>query len=258
MAGQATPPERAGGLTVGGAVGSVGTAGRPGRPPRAVLLDAFGTLVAMEPPAPRLREELVRRTGIDVGPAAAEAAFRAEIAFYVEHHLEGRDERSLAHLRDRCAEVVMASLGLAGLDRATVRAAMLAALRFRAQPDAAAALDAFRARGTQLVVASNWDCSLPRVLAEAGLAPLVNAVVSSASVGAAKPDRALFAAALDRAGVVAEEAVHVGDSPEHDVAGAQAAGIRAVLLDRPGEARAVGVPVIRTLDRLPALVFGTE
>ena len=39
--------------------------------PRAVLLDALGTLVELEPPAPRLREELAARFGVRVSLAAA-------------------------------------------------------------------------------------------------------------------------------------------------------------------------------------------
>jgi putative hydrolase of the HAD superfamily len=223
--------------------------------PRAVLLDALGTLVAMESPAPRLREELARRAGVEVDLAAAEAAFRAEIDFYVAHHLEGRDERSLDELRDRCAAVLTRALGDASLEPDTVRPAMLAALAFRAQPDAAPVLEALRERGVRLVAASNWDYSLPRVLAEVGLASLLDAIVPSATVGAAKPDPALFAAALEQVRVAPAEAVHVGDSLEHDVAGARAAGVAAVLLDRRRSVRDAGVPVIHGLDRLPSLVF---
>jgi putative hydrolase of the HAD superfamily len=221
-----------------------------------VLLDAFGTLVSMERPAPRLRAELARRTGLDVSPEAAEAAFRAEIAFYLEHHLEGRDPGSLEGLRDRCAAIVGDSLDVSGLEPETVREAMLAAIRFEAQPDAPGALRALRARGIRLVVASNWDCSLGRVLADAGLLDLLDGVVSSAVAGAAKPDPAIFEAALEVAATEREAAVHVGDSPSQDVAGARAAGVSAILLDRQGDAVAADVPVVRRLDELPSLLFG--
>ena len=221
-----------------------------------MLLDAFGTLVAMDPPAPRLRAELARRAGLDVGAEAAEAAFRAEIAFYVKHHLEGRDARSLDRLRDRCAAIVAESLDVRGLDRGVVREAMLTAIRFAAQPDAVAALRALRSRGVRLVVASNWDCSLGQVLADAGLLALVDGVVSSAVAGAAKPDPVLFETALAVAETPPEEAVHVGDSPANDVVGAQATGVRAILLDRRGYAEKTDVPVIRRLDELPSLILG--
>ncbi len=218
---------------------------------RAVFLDSFGTLVRMEPPGPRLRAELAR-DGFDVSEEQAEAAFRAEIAYYLEHHVDGRDERSLDALRDRCADRLRDSLALPGLDHARAREAMLASLRFSAFHDAAPALRELRERGLRLVVASNWDCSLPEVLERAGIAPLVDAVVSSASAGAVKPDARLFRAALEAAGCEPEEALHVGDSPEKDVAGARAAGIRAVLLDRDGNGAAG--EAIRSLRDLPALI----
>jgi putative hydrolase of the HAD superfamily len=182
----------------------------------------------MEPPAPRLAAAL------EVPLEDAERAFRAEIDYYVEHHVEGRDEPSLSELRDRCAGVIRESLELPVADLGRVRAAMLDAIRFSAYPDAAPALRELRARGLRLVVASNWDRSLGEVLERAGLASLVDGVVSSAMVGAAKPNPALFEAALELAGCAAERALHVGDSVSKDVEGARRAGIAAVLIDRDG------------------------
>ncbi|MEA2405813.1 MAG: hypothetical protein QOE08_2460 [Thermoleophilaceae bacterium] len=217
----------------------------------AVLLDSFGTLVRMEPPGPRLRDEL-RRDGFDVPAERADLAFRAEIGYYLEHHVEGRDPRSLDALRDRCAERLREALALPGLDHARARAAMLASLRFTPFDDAAPTLRELRERGLRLVVASNWDCSLPEVLERAGLAPLVDAVVSSASAGATKPDARLFHAALAAAGCGPDRALHVGDSREKDLEGARAAGLRAVLLDRDGSEDARDA--IPSLRDLPALI----
>ena len=227
-------------------------------PTSAVLLDSLGTLLRLEPPAPRLRGEL-QRMGLDVAPAVAEEAIAEEIAYYYEHHTEGRDASSLAELRNRCAAVVHERLELPELSLEAARSALLAALHFEPYPDVAPALRTLRARGLRLVVASNWDSSLHDVLGRAGLASLVDGVVTSAEVGARKPERALFDAALQAAGCPVSEAVHVGDSPENDVAGALRAGLRAVLLRRAGALSAgtelaAGVPVIASLAELPALV----
>src|SRR5437763_6534644 len=59
--------------------------------PRAVLLDALGTLISFEDPVPHLRAALRSRAGVDVGEAAAKAAIRAEIADYRAHLREGVD-----------------------------------------------------------------------------------------------------------------------------------------------------------------------
>jgi len=63
---------------------------------------------------------------------------------------------------------------------------------------------------------------------------LFHFAVSAADVGIGKPDPAMFRAACRQAGVTTDEAVHVGDSPEHDIAGARAAGIRSVWVNRTG------------------------
>src|SRR5204863_4168 len=83
----------------------------------------------------------------------------------------------------------------------------------------------------------NWDVSLHERLLETGLAPLLDGAVASAEIGAAKPDPAIFAAALEIAGVGPAEACHVGDTPDADVAGALRAGVRPVLLVRDGATR---------------------
>lgn len=220
---------------------------------RAVLIDALDTLVELRPPAPRLRAAIERRAGIDVGERAAARGFGAEIEYYLAHHLDGRDAAGLERLRDACAERMRAAIARPELDHATVRAAMLEALEFAAFPDAAPALAELRGRGLALVVVSNWDCSLTGSLEQAGLAGLVDGVVSSAVAGAAKPAAEPFAAGLELAGCAASEAVHVGDSLDKDVAGARAAGIRAVLLDRDGEPPA-GVEAVRSLGELSAII----
>ncbi len=221
---------------------------------RAVLLDALGTLVELQPPGPRLRVRLEELSGIDVGPEAAERAFAAEIGHYLGHHMEGGDREGLERLRDDCAAVMHAALGVHGIERAVVRRAMVEALEFRAFPDAAPALRELRSRGLRLVVASNWDCSLPEWLDGAGLGQLVDGVVSSAVIGEAKPAPAVFEAALSLAGVGRTEALHVGDSVANDVAGARAAGIRAVLVDRSGAPAREGVETVRSLGEAASLI----
>jgi len=187
---------------------------------RCVLLDALGTLVRLEPPWDHLDGE---------PSEPLERAFRAEMSYYREHSDEGRDPDSLAALRRRCAAILSAELG-----REVAVEEMMAAIRFRAYPDAAPALAELRALGVRLVCVSNWDYSLPDVLARVGLADELDGVVTSAAVGARKPDPRLFEAALEVAGCAADEALQVGDTPTEDVEGANAAGIRALLIDRDG------------------------
>jgi putative hydrolase of the HAD superfamily len=218
----------------------------------AVFLDALGTLVELQPPAPRLRARLADE-GFAVSEERAAAGFTAEISYYLAHHLEGSDRERLDDLRDRCATAMMEALELPRLDHATARRAMLGALEFTAFPDALEGLGDLRERGHSLVVVSNWDCSLPDWLGPTGLLELVDGVVTSADVGAAKPDPTIFRRALELAGVDGAGAVHVGDSLDNDVEGARAAGIRSILIRRDGTGPA-GVETVRALTEVPALV----
>jgi putative hydrolase of the HAD superfamily len=220
---------------------------------KAVLLDMFDTLVELEPPGPRLRQRLLALTGVDVGDEAAERGFGAEIGHYLQNHMKGRDAASLDALRDECAAVLHDALGVEGLERWAVRQAMLEALQFRVFPDAPPALRALRQSGVRLVVVSNWDWSLPQWLERAGLAELVDGVVSSAIAGAAKPAPAIFLTALEIAGAEPAEALHVGDSLTSDVEGARAAGVRPVLIARCGDVPE-GVEAILSLEQLPSLM----
>jgi putative hydrolase of the HAD superfamily len=193
-------------------------------PTHAVLLDALGTLVELEPPW-----ENAGSLGDGVPRERLVEALRSEMAYYREHSHEGRDRASLADFRERCAGVVARALGRpVGVDE------LMSAIRFRPFPDAAPALESLRARGLVVACVSNWDCSLPDVLARCGLRDGLDAVIASATAGARKPEAAIFATALDAAGCAPEEALHVGDTPGEDVEGARAAGIRALLLDRAG------------------------
>ncbi len=220
-----------------------------------VLLDALGTLLALEPPAPHLRAELAAR-GVAVSEAEADAAVRAEIAYYRAHHDEAVDGAALADAarlaaprswRWRCPRTPAA--------RRTCAGRCWPALRFRAYPEVAEALGALRAAGLRLVVVSNWDVSLHEALAQTGLAPLLDGAISSAEAGAAKPAPAIFERALALAGgAPPAAAVHVGDDAEADVAGARAAGIAPVLVLRDGAAGPDGVTTLSDLQALPRLL----
>lgn len=193
---------------------------------RAVFLDALGTLVELEPPWTSLRGRVPAR----VSDERLEAALRAEMAYYRDHAHEGRDEATLADLRERCAALVSEQLGVE-----VSAEELLDAIRFKAFPDAAPALRQLRERGEKLVAVSNWDCSLPDVLERVGVGRLLDGAISSAVAGARKPDPVIFEPALELAGVGPGQAIHVGDTREEDVEGARSAGIRPLLIDRNGK-----------------------
>lgn len=219
--------------------------------PRAVLLDALGTLLELEPPATRLRTELLQRFDVRIGETDAQRAIGAEIAYYRAHLDEGRDPVALAGLRSRCAEALREGLPdderIAAIDNAALTSALLASLRFEPFAEVRPALAAAREAGRRLIVVSNWDVSLNEVLDRLGLSQMLDGVVTSAEFGVRKPAPEIFEHALGLAGVAAHEAIHIGDSLAEDVAGARAAGIEAVLIKRDGDPGPPGVRTITTL-----------
>lgn len=209
---------------------------------RVVFLDALGTLVDLEPPWEHLRAVVPDR----LGEERLRRAVRAEMDYYRAHAHEGADERSLTELRERCAAMLSADLGVE-----VSAPELVAAMRMRAYPDAEPALRALSEAGVPRIVVSNWDRSLPEVLERCGLAPLLDGSFSSAQAGAPKPDPAIFRLALEAAGCEPADALHVGDSPEEDLRGAAAAGVRALLIARePGAEPADGGTVISSLGEI--------
>jgi putative hydrolase of the HAD superfamily len=216
------------------------------------MFDALGTLVALEPPGPLLRRGLRERAGVEITHAQAEAALAAEISYYRAHLDEGRDRQSLAALRRRCAEKLREALPASAqaVEIDSLEAILLDALQFSAFPDAREAIEAVGRLPARALVVSNWDVSLEEVLARLGLVPLLDGVVTSASAGARKPSEAIFARALELAGVTPERAMHVGDSVAEDVMGACRAGIEPILLSRDGR---TGPPDVTTISGLGQL-----
>ncbi|MFZ0127863.1 MAG: HAD family hydrolase [Candidatus Dormiibacterota bacterium] len=108
----------------------------------------------------------------------------------------------------------------------------------RLDPEAIPLLDALRGRGLRVGLCSNAPyrvASLHAQLAFVGLAGHLDSITFSAEVGWRKPSPHIFDAAMEALGTDAANTVMVGDSETADIAGAHAAGMRAVLLRRNGE-----------------------
>ena len=112
--------------------------------------------------------------------------------------------------------------------------------------------------GIRVGLISNTQRCLASFQSHFELHGLISAAVSSSEHGRMKPHPSIFEAALALVGSEAADAVMVGDSLRHDVEGALRAGMRAVLVHRgdnaPARAAELGVPVIRSLRELPALL----
>jgi REG-2-like HAD superfamily hydrolase len=110
--------------------------------------------------------------------------------------------------------------------------------------------------GLQIGIISNWSERLPELCAGLGIADQVDFITASAEIRSEKPDGPIYARALFRAGVPAEEALHVGDRMDRDVRGALKAGLRTAFLDRSQkyDKTREGIPVLHNLSELLPLI----
>lgn len=122
--------------------------------------------------------------------------------------------------------------------------------------DVSDALRALQAGGVRLGLISNSHRPLRSFGSHFGLDGLIDVTVSSYDHGFMKPHRSIFEAALRAMRVAPAEAVMVGDSLAHDVAGAQQAGMKGILLSRSAATNhhPAEVVVIRSLRELPDLL----
>ncbi|HEY2986345.1 MAG TPA: HAD-IA family hydrolase [Candidatus Binatia bacterium] len=121
-------------------------------------------------------------------------------------------------------------------------------------PETAETLAALKRRGLSLAVISNFDSRLLDILNGLGVSSSFESIVISSRTGYAKPAREIFHQALALHGAKAEEAIHVGDSPDKDAAGATNAGLTGVLLDRKARIKSNSFPRVQNLAGLLPLI----
>jgi putative hydrolase of the HAD superfamily len=202
---------------------------------RAIFFDAGNTLIHMDYAAiaRALAAQGLRASATDVQRAEWRARVRLDASFGHRTSTESSDTG------DRYLRFVLDELGVR---EAPVVAALSAwrrayntpiGLWTEGEPEAEAALTLARDRGLRTACISNSNGTVTAILEGLGLARHLDFIIDSSTVGVEKPDPRIFHLALERAGVVAAEAVYVGDLYSVDVVGARGAGLSAILMD-PG------------------------
>lgn len=103
---------------------------------------------------------------------------------------------------------------------------------WRLYPEVESVLETLKNEGKKLIIVSNWDSRLFGLCEKLKIASYFDSIMASAVFGASKPSATIFQEALKRSAVSPEQAVHIGDSYEDDIKGANSAGVQAVLIDR--------------------------
>lgn len=213
-----------------------GAAAHPGRV--GVLFDVDDTLVDLRS---AMRSALLTAAASELVGVSAESReafvehFSRDEAGYYDRYVDG--ELSFArqrHLRLAAALSVLGREPSVGEDafNEVFEAAVVAG--WRAFDDVQAVLDGLDAAGVPYgAVTNNLEAYQRRKLAGSGLSR-VRVVIGSDTAGAPKPDARSYLAGVAALGTDVERTLMVGDNPVHDVAGARAAGLPALLVDRLG------------------------
>jgi HAD superfamily hydrolase (TIGR01509 family) len=194
-------------------------------PYSACLVDIYDTVLSVD--FVRFQEALAERAGVEVD------AFTAAVSLWTRAVMDG--SRSLAEALEetllRCGVPADADLvaELVELDSRLIHD--LAVLH----DDTVPFLRSLQERGVRTAFVSNCAENTRPLLDTLDLSRLVDELVLSCEVGAAKPDAAIFETALDRLGVDAGDALFVDDHQRY-CDGAAAVGIRALRIDRRGGA----------------------
>ncbi|HRI86813.1 MAG TPA: HAD-IA family hydrolase [Candidatus Hydrogenedentes bacterium] len=210
---------------------------------RAILFDAAGTLLHVQPSVGDVYAREAERFGVCVSADTLNAAFqtvwrelRPSVDGGTPFHTSEAIER--AWWRELVTRVFdQACEGDAFADRFDPFFDALY-LRFeqpevwRLYDDVMPTLDALAARNIPIAIVSNWDSRLPRLLRAMGIADRFEFILTSAEAGVSKPSPQVFHIAVERLRVNAGEVLHVGDSLDEDVNAAQHAGLRGVHLKR--------------------------
>jgi len=216
--------------------------------PRAISLDAAGTLIHVRRPVGETYATLARTHGIPVEAAALSKAFRtvfprmSPLAFGTGSDAAARERQE----RDWWRTLVRACLGPHGQHPGfgaffdELYAYYAGVQAWALYPEVAQVLDALDRAAIPAVVVSNFDSRLHGVLEQLGVHGRFRQVLCSSEVGVAKPDRRIFAAACEALGATPAATLHAGDSRGADFDGARAAGLQALLVCRGGGGCGVG------------------
>ncbi len=226
---------------------------------KAIFFDAAGTLFKTARPVGETYALLARKYGVNVSPEEVTGRFRSCFASSLPLAFPGARDEEIRELerawwKELVARIFQTSAPFSHFEEyfSELFGYFTVAHAWSLYPDTVSTLLALKDAGFILGVISNFDSRLFGILDGLGVAHHFDSVVISSRAGYAKPAPEIFHAALTRHGLKAEEALHIGDSPDNDAAGAEAAGISALLLDRAETLLPNSFVKIRTLrDVLP-------
>ncbi|WP_060887188.1 HAD family hydrolase [Streptomyces caniscabiei] len=194
-------------------------------PYAAVIFDFYGTLTPSIP-----AEVWVEQTARSAPPLGIPApiwcqAFDESFPERIVGALGGVED-TLRILARRCGvEPDPVALSAACAARRSAQSELYAL-----RPDTLPTLRTLRGLGLPIGVLSDCSVELAEFWGSLPLAGLVDGVVLSCEAGLRKPDPELFRLAASSLGVESEDCLYIGDGGSHELSGAAACGMTAVML----------------------------
>lgn len=229
---------------------------------KAIFVDFFGTLVHWDPDATKIQMMACAAEGFEVSEEALTEGYTvAGHIMAAENAISPIHSRPLVEREKFFAEYERQLLKASGV-HVSLKIASVIWNRVQSTPkklvlyrDSLKALSTLKGLGLKLGIISNMGLELHQIIAQLGLAELIDFGITSSEAGAAKPHPPIFQMALTRAEVSNSEAIHVGDDYEGDILGARGIGIHSVLINREGKIDAPSnCPVITSLEDIAPYV----
>ncbi len=227
---------------------------------KAIFFDWFNTLAHYEPPRYLLHSQACHEVGIEVSPETMMRSVLVADRYFFEENIkspvEKRSPEEKTEVYIRYQNILLTEAGVKVTKEQLLQIMdkvhqLFKGVSWALFDDVLSTLKALKERKLILGLLTNASKDMVSIHSEPGLEPYLDFVVTSEEAGGDKPQPPIFLMALERAGVNASEAVHVGDQYKIDIVGAKGVGINPLLLDRYDMYPEVtDCPRIRTLPQI--------
>lgn len=228
---------------------------------KAVTFDAAHTIYHPHPSVGAIYREVMQRHGLDYPAEELQAGFKRAFSTIVKDQtvLDGEKrewsywhsivQESISHLEPQPAD----------FDRLfkDLWQEFSHGHRWKPEPTARETLSELRARGYTTGLLTNWDQRVRRVVTETGFHDSFDHIFVSSEIGHEKPDRPIFAHCESKLELAPDQILHIGDSLQHDIEGATAAGWNAIRIVEEENHDKNGYRSITQLNQLLDLLPGT-
>jgi len=225
---------------------------------KAVFFDLYQTLVHYSPSQEELEARALESLGFaTTAEALARPILTANEFIYqamAKKQLSQRSREEVAALYTEYQRIVLKEAGIQAEEKVVMKLLGMmqqAKMDLVLYDDALPVLTDVKDRGLVTGLISNIERNMTDTIQKLGISAKLDIIVTSQDAGAAKPQPEIFRYAMQKGRVQPNESIYVGDQYHVDMAGAKAAGMKGILLDRVDYYREkLDTPRIKSLKEL--------